>query len=116
MRRADARSAKIDRCCGVIRSFQVSLYKVEPSKAVLARNLLSKEERRAALRDEAEQFGPEVSVIFGSLAASSRAEGLARGAPSPDQVIVGDASAAQSVAPHTDAGKEVALRESFKVT
>jgi hypothetical protein len=42
VRRADARSAQIDRPAGVIRSFQVSLNKVEPSKAVLARNLLQR--------------------------------------------------------------------------
>jgi hypothetical protein len=52
MRRADARSAEIDRPAGVARSFQVSLYKVEPSEAVLARNLLAKDDGRATLLDE----------------------------------------------------------------
>lgn len=52
MGRADARSAEIDRPAGVGRSFQVSLYKVEPSEAVLARNLLAKDDARAALSDE----------------------------------------------------------------
>lgn len=52
MRRADARSAEIDRCEGVARSFHVSVYKVEPSEAVLARNLLTKDDWRAALFDE----------------------------------------------------------------
>lgn len=94
MRGTEARSAEIDRCCGVIRSFQVSLYSVEPSEAVLACNLLTKEELRAALRDEAEEFGPKVSVIIGSFAASGRAEGLARGAPGPYGVIIGHASLA----------------------
>jgi hypothetical protein len=35
VRRADARSAQISRPAGVARSFQVSLYKVEPTEAVL---------------------------------------------------------------------------------
>jgi len=35
MRRAEARSAGIDRPDGVARSFQVSVYKVEPTEAVL---------------------------------------------------------------------------------
>jgi hypothetical protein len=48
MRRAEARSAVIDRRAGVSRRFHVSLYKVEPSKAVLARNLLTKHDSRAA--------------------------------------------------------------------
>jgi len=52
MRRTDARSAQIDRPAGVARSFQVSLYEVEPSKAVLARNLLAKDDARSALLDE----------------------------------------------------------------
>jgi hypothetical protein len=52
MRRTDARSAQIDRPAGVARTFQVSLYKVEPSEAVLTRNLLTKDMRRFALRNE----------------------------------------------------------------
>jgi hypothetical protein len=52
VRSTDARSAGIDRPAGVSRSFQVSLYKVEPSEAVLACNLFSNDDWRAALRDE----------------------------------------------------------------
>lgn len=52
VRRADARSAEIDRPDGVSLSFQVVLYKVEPSKAVLARNLLAKDDARVELADE----------------------------------------------------------------
>jgi hypothetical protein len=43
VRRAEARSAKIERPAGVTRSFQISLNKVEPSESVLARNLLAKD-------------------------------------------------------------------------
>jgi hypothetical protein len=52
MGRADARSAKINRPAGVARSFQVSLYKVEPTEAVKACNLLAKNDCRATLLDE----------------------------------------------------------------
>jgi hypothetical protein len=52
VRCAEARSAGIDRSAGVARSFQVSLYKVEPTKAVFARNLFSKHNLRSALDDE----------------------------------------------------------------
>jgi hypothetical protein len=58
MRCAEARSAGIDRPEGVTRAFQVILYKVEPSKAVFARNLLAKDDWRAALLDEVEPRGP----------------------------------------------------------
>jgi hypothetical protein len=55
---ADARSAKIDRPEGIARSFQVSLYKIEPSESVFARNLLTKDDTRAALFDEEVEEGP----------------------------------------------------------
>jgi hypothetical protein len=42
MRRADPRSAGIDRPEGVVRSLHVSLYKVEPCEAAFTRNLLAK--------------------------------------------------------------------------
>ena len=52
VRRTDPRSAEIERPDGVTRRFQVRLNKVEPSEAVLARNLFSKDFARAALADE----------------------------------------------------------------
>jgi hypothetical protein len=58
MRRAEARSAGIDRPAGVARSFQVSLYKVEPAKSVLARNLLAKDDWRAAVFNKPVEVRP----------------------------------------------------------
>ena len=52
VRRADARSAEINRPDGVALVFQVSANKVEPSKAVFACNLLAKDALRSALADE----------------------------------------------------------------
>ena len=70
MRCTDARSAKIGRPEGVVRCFQVSRYKVEPTEAVFRRNLFAKYDDRLTLSDEVEPYGPEVAVIFGSLAFS----------------------------------------------
>jgi hypothetical protein len=56
--RADARRAEIERPIGVARSFQVSLYKVDPSKSVFARNLLTKDDVRLALLDEVVESWP----------------------------------------------------------
>ncbi len=56
--RPDARSAQISRPDGVARSFQVSRYKVEPAEAVLARNLLAKDDWRVALVDEMKPVRP----------------------------------------------------------
>ena len=51
VRRPCARSAAIFRPDGVTRSFQVSAYKVEPSKAVLGSDLLAEDGDRLALLD-----------------------------------------------------------------
>lgn len=58
VRSTDARSAEIVSFPGVARSFQVSLYKVEPSESVLARNLLAVDLDRAAMLDEPEGVRP----------------------------------------------------------
>lgn len=58
VRCATARRAGINRPDGVARRFQVSLYKVEPTEAVRACNLLSKKDVRAALSEEMEDRRP----------------------------------------------------------
>jgi hypothetical protein len=58
MRRADARRAGIRRPDGVALSFQVRLYKVEPTETVRARYLFAKDDCRAELPDEMEPGGP----------------------------------------------------------
>jgi hypothetical protein len=114
MRRAEARSAGIDRPDGVVRSFQVSVYKVEPTEAVLACNLLAKDDVRAALRDEAEEVGPEVAGVIDAAALSGCAERLTGTGAGPDGPVVGPPGKTQGVAPDADAGEEVALSKSRK--
>lgn len=58
VRRAEARSAQIDRPDGVALTFHVSLNKVEPSEAVFACNLLPKDWLRRELAQEMEAGGP----------------------------------------------------------
>ena len=84
VRRTEARSAGIDRPDGVTRSFQVSLYSVEPSKPVTARNLFAKHHVRSALVNEGEPSRPEVSLVGEASLASGGAEGLAGAASGPD--------------------------------
>jgi hypothetical protein len=115
MRRPDARSAEIDRPAGVIRSFQVSLYKVEPSEAVLARNLFAKDNARFALRNETEEIGPEVSLVSEPASFSGGTEGLAGTATCPDWAIVRPSSQSKSGRPDPDPCEEVALRVGFDV-
>jgi hypothetical protein len=63
VRRPDARSAQIGCPEGISQCFQVSLYSGEPRPSKFARNLLSKDNWRAALVNEAPELGPEVSLI-----------------------------------------------------
>jgi hypothetical protein len=58
VRRTEARSASINRPDGVTLSFQVKRYKVEPSEAVTACNLFTKDRERSALADEMEPRRP----------------------------------------------------------
>src|ERR1700743_1690028 len=79
MGRAEARSAEIERPEGVVRSFHVSLNKVEPSKSVWARNLLSKYwyASRLGVFDEVEPCWPEVPLVREPSRFACRAERLA---------------------------------------
>jgi hypothetical protein len=88
MRRTDARSAQICRPNGVSRCFHVSAYKVEPTETVLARNLLSKDDWRAALADEVMPVGPQVPLIIKPASCTCRAERLARAASCPNGAII----------------------------
>ena len=63
VRRPDARSAQIGGPDGVPRAFQVSANNVEPREASPARNLLSKDDWRAALADEAIPRWPKMARI-----------------------------------------------------
>lgn len=115
VRRADARSAEIDSPDGVVRCFQVSVNKIEPTEAVLARNLLAVDDARAALRDELEPRRPQVPLISKPNAFACLAERLAGARTCPYWTVVRPPGEAQRVAPDADAGKEVALSEPGKV-
>lgn len=115
MRGADARSAQICRPDGVARCFQVSVYSVEPAEAVLARNLLSKDDWRAALADEPMKLGPEVTVVIEAFAFTGGAKRLAGAASGPDGTVVGPSGEAEGMAPDADTGEEVALGVTVQV-
>ena len=110
MRGADARSAEIDRPDGVARTFQVSVYSVEPSEAVLARNLFSKDDWRAALLNETEPGRPEVALVIEPCTLPGGAEGLAGAASGPHGPVVGPADETEGVGPDSDSGESMELR------
>jgi hypothetical protein len=84
VRRADARRAQIDRPAGVTRCFQVSLNSVEPTESVFARNLLAKDNERAADGDKSIELWPKMSIVGFTLAFAGRRERLARATAGPD--------------------------------
>jgi hypothetical protein len=112
---AEARSAQIERRDGVTLAFHVSTNKVEPSKSVLACNLLAKDCARALLSDEPEEVRPEMALIIETATAPGCAEGLAGAGACPDRALVCPPCAPESVAPDPDTSEEVALGESGKV-
>jgi hypothetical protein len=109
VRRTDARSAQISSPEGVVRSFQINAYSVEPREAVRARNLLPKNRIRSALVNELEPGGPEVSLVGGSFASAGDAEGLAGAGAGPDGSVVGPTGESEGVAPDPDACEEMRL-------
>jgi hypothetical protein len=77
--------------------------------------LLSEDNCRAALADEAEEFRPEVAIVGGSATLACDAEWLAGARSCPNGSIICPARATQGVAPDADAGEEMALSISPKV-
>jgi hypothetical protein len=115
VRRARARSAQIGGPDGITQRFQVSTYSGEPFTSRFARNLLSKDDWREALGDEAAELGPEVAGVgIASLLAGTGIR-LAGTGPGPDGHPDRPASEPQGKRPAPDAGEEVAFAVSSNV-
>jgi hypothetical protein len=91
------------------------VYSVEPAEAVLARNLLSKDNWRAALCDEPMELRPEMALVFDALALTCGAEGLAGATSGPDGLGVIPSGKSEGVGPDADPGEEVALGVALEV-
>jgi hypothetical protein len=81
-----------------------------------SRNLLSKDDCRAALAYEVAEMGPEVAFVCESFLLARCGEWLAGTRAGPERSIIRDASEPESSTPATEAGKEMALLESGKVS
>jgi hypothetical protein len=115
VRRTDARRRKRYRPEGVTQGFQVSVYKVDPSICVFARNLLSKDDCRAALADEVVEGWPQVPLVSKRSSFACRAERLAWTGTRPNRSIICPAGCPECVAPNADPGKEMALGKTAQV-
>jgi len=115
VRGADARRAQIGGPDSMSQCLQVSANSGEPSPSILARNLLSKDDWRAALRNEAAELGPEVALVIDPASFAGGGEGLAGTGPGPDGPVVRPASQSKSEGPSADAREEVRLRVALEV-
>jgi hypothetical protein len=89
--------------------------KIEPSESIRARNLLTKDDCRAALAYEFEPRRPKMARIVGAIAFPRRRERLTGTTAGPALSIVWPSSEPQRIAPSANAGEEVTLRESSEV-
>jgi hypothetical protein len=85
------------------------LYKVEPRLCVLARNLLSKDDWRAVLRDEPMERWPQVPLVIKPAAFACRGERLAWAGSGPHGTVIRPSGEPQGVGPSANAGEEMAL-------
>jgi len=108
MRRAEARSAQIGGPDGISHSFHVKTYSGEPATPKARRNLFAKDHWRAALGDEAEKSGPEVSLVGFGFFRPRRGERLARTTARPDGQAVRPFGESKSERPPSNAREEVA--------
>lgn len=115
VRGADAR--RRERCSpeGIVQTFHVCLYKIEPRLGSFACNLLTNDEFRAALFDEPMERREKVPLVIKPAAFACRAERLARGTGRPDGTGVGEAGEAQAVGPDANPGEEVTLAIARKI-
>jgi hypothetical protein len=116
VRRTEARRAQIDRPEGIARRFHVSLYKVEPSKSVRARNLFANCHDRSERRSEGFEHGPKMSFVFDAFALTGRAPWLAGEAGGPERTPVWPSGLAGRVAPDAETGEEMTLPKPGKVS
>jgi hypothetical protein len=115
VRCAEARRAEIESPEGVVRSFHVSLYKVDPTEAVFACNLFSKDRWRSALFDEVKPVRPEVPLVSHPFSRACTAERLARTRSRPDWSVVFPSCGAERMAPDPDPCEEVTLSKFKKL-
>ncbi len=109
VRGADTASRQIAGPAGISQRFQVSAYPGEPLPPILARNLFSKDDWRAALGDEVVKSGPEVSFVGMALPLSRARKRLTGTGAGPQGGVVEPAGKPGCVGPPAEAGEEVAL-------
>src|SRR4026207_874382 len=101
---ADACSRQSTRPDGVVLFFQVSANTIEPAVSNRCFNLFTKDDWRAALRNELAPDRPKVArIVPASLGAGAR-ERLTGTTPGPDLSVVRPASEPERVGPPADAG------------
>jgi hypothetical protein len=78
--------------------------------------LLSNNRCRSALLDEAEELGPEVTLVCCSFSFSGDGKRLTGSGAGPDWSVVTPAGLSEGVGPDCNSTEEVALSKSLKVS
>jgi hypothetical protein len=105
----------MDRPDGVVVRFQIVINTIEPHTSVRARNLLSKDDCRAALAEELEPDRPKIARIGFTTRTARNAPRLTGAATGPDGTVIGPSGESQRGTPAADASEEVALDESAQI-
>jgi hypothetical protein len=116
MGRANARSTQTGGPTSISQCFQISAYSGEPFTSIRARNLLSKDDCRAALGDKVVKSGPKVPFIGFTLSLSRARKRLTWTGAGPNSAVIGPPGEPERVGPSADASKEVALEISVKLS
>ena len=87
----------------------------EPCTPICTGDLLSEDDLGSALRDEAVELGPEVTLVGGALPLAGGAEGLAGTASGPCRSIGRPPGHVKSERPSSDTRKKVALDKTSQV-
>jgi hypothetical protein len=111
----DRESWDRNRPAGVCVSFQIKENSVEPTKASLARNLLSHDDKGPRCVNESMKVGPQMPWIGGAKAFARDRERLAGAASGPQGLVVGPSCHSGSDTPQSPAGKEVDLLKSCDI-
>lgn len=113
VRRPDTASRQYCRPDGVADSFHVRIHSIEPVRASRTRNLLAKDDCRAALADETEPGGPEMTRVGRALPLTGDALALAGAGAGPDRAA--PISERKRAIPAAKAGEEMTAGEALEI-
>ena len=115
MPRADARSRKTSRPCGVAFTLQIIEHQIDPAVGNCALNLFASDTLRSALANELKPRRPKVAGIIAPNTGACERERLAGATAGPEFALDGPVGELRGVCPSADAREEVTLSEASQL-